>query len=95
MTEVLVPDLLAPLPVDPEELVVVEIRDDVACTEVVHLPARRAVASGRGGPMFDRYDFPPASWPSACRAVPDGAIYVRAGLLADALVCAACREALG
>jgi hypothetical protein len=85
----------APLPVEREELIVVEIRHGVARTELVHLPARRALAEGRGGPTFDRFDFPPDPWPSACRKVPAGSIYVRSGMLAGAPICPACVEELG
>lgn len=90
---VLVVDLPAPLPIKREELIVVEIVDGIAQTDVVHLPARRALAAGRGGPTFDRFDFPPDPWPSACREVPAGAVYVRAGVLASAPICPGCAEA--
>lgn len=90
---VVVPDLPG-LPFEREEYIVVEIRHGVARTDIVHLPARRVLESGRGGPTFDRFEFPPASWPSACRELSSGWIYVRAGLLAGAPVCAACMELL-
>jgi hypothetical protein len=86
--------LPAPLPIPPEELVIVEVGEDgYAVTELVHLPAARIVATGAGGPTFDRYDFPPSTWPSACRELKSGFVYVRAGMLTDAPICHACEEA--
>jgi hypothetical protein len=83
----------SPLPIEPEELVVVEIVDGQADLTLVHLPAHKRIDGGRGGPTFDRYDFSPSVWPSACRLIEDGYVYVRAGLLADAPVCAECEAA--
>jgi hypothetical protein len=80
-----------PLPIppfEPEEFVVVEITGGgVAVTSLVHLPARRAVAEGRGGSTWGRFEdgFPPSSWPPACRAFEGGAIYVYAGPFVGAL----------
>lgn len=86
-------ELPAPLPIEPEEYVVVEIVNGRVRAGLVHLPARRAVAAGRGGPLFSRYEFPPATWPSACRQVVAGAVYVRAGVLEDAPICPDCEAA--
>jgi hypothetical protein len=77
---------IAPLPVEQEELVIVEIVDGVANTRLVHLPATRC---NKGGFRFDSYDFPPTRWPAAC-GVGSGSVYVRAGFLEDAVVCADC-----
>lgn len=81
------------LPFEREEYVVVEIVDGRIRAGFVHLPARRAVAAGRGGPLFSRYDFPPSTWPSACRQVESGAVYVRAGVLENAPICPDCEAA--
>jgi hypothetical protein len=48
--------MIAPLPVQQEELVIVQIVDGRADLSVVHRPAHRRVPDGRGGPTFDRYD---------------------------------------
>lgn len=68
---------------------IVKITGGVADQTVVHLPARAA-----GGFTFARYTFPPATWPSACRRVASGSVYVHAGLLADVPVCRACEATL-
>lgn len=81
---------LAPLPVPQEELVVVDIRDGIADTTIVHLPKRRIEP---GGFTFDSYDFAPATWPPVCGLIRSGWVYVRAGMLEDARVCPDC-EAL-
>lgn len=88
--------MISPLPADlvePEQLVVVHITDEVADTREVHLPAATANKDGRGW-RFTDYDFPPAYWPSACRKVRSGSVYARAGMLTDAPVCLACEETL-
>jgi hypothetical protein len=82
-----------PLPISLEELVVVNIVDGVADTTLVHLPAHRRCVGGAGGPTFDRFEFSPAVWPSAGRLVDNGFVYVRAGLLEGAPVCAVCEGA--
>ena len=76
-----------PLPLEPEELVIVEINDGVANTALVHLPATRC---NKGGFRFDSYDFPPSTWPPACGLLPSGWVYVRAGLLENARICREC-----
>jgi len=86
--------VIAPLPIEEEELVIVEIVeivDGVADTSLVHLPA---AVSKRGAFRFDSYDFPPATWPSSCRKIRSGAVYVRAGMLANATVCPDCEARL-
>lgn len=85
--------LPAPLPAEREPLVVVEVLDGHADTTIVHLPALRAVESGAGGPLFTRYEWPPAVWPSACRRVRAGSVYVHGGVLAGVPVCADCEAA--
>ena len=80
--------MIAPLPLEPEELIVVEIVDDIANTRLVHLPATRC---NKGGFRFDSYDFPPATWPAAC-GNGSGSIYVRAGEFAESVICPDCEE---
>ena len=82
--------MISPLPVEQEQLVVVEIIDGVADTTLVHLPA---VQCHGGGLKFHSFDFPPATWPPACQQIRSGAVYVRAGMLADAVVCPDCEAA--
>jgi hypothetical protein len=82
---------LAPLLLDlaqPEQHVIVEIVDEVADTSLVHLPLAQT-----GGFRFDRYDFPPATWSSACGRVRSGSVYVRGGMLEGAPVCPDCEAA--
>jgi len=85
--------VIAPLPIPPEELVIVDITDGVAITTLVHLPAIRSNGWDQGGGTFTSYDFPPAMWPSKCGAVPKGAVYLRAGPFADAVICRECLAA--
>lgn len=86
--------LPSPLPLAPEELIVVQIGEDgYAITDLVHRPAARIVATGPGGQHFNRYEFPPARWPSACRELKSGFVYARAGMLTGAPICPACEEA--
>lgn len=84
------------LPFEPEEFIVIEIRNGVAVADVVHLPAKRALAEGRGGSTWGRFEdgFPPGWWPPACRGFIGGAIYVYAGPFTGAAVCPECAEAL-
>jgi hypothetical protein len=81
--------VIAPLPIEPEQLVIVDITDGIANTSLVHLPAVRCQ---KGGFRFDAYDFPPATWPSAC-GTGSGSVYVRAGLLEHAEICGDCLAA--
>lgn len=86
-------NLPAPLPVAKEQLVIVEIGDDgYADTKLVHLPARRQHDTG-WGPSFAGFEFPPATWPSACRQLASGSVYAHAGMLASAHICLACEAA--
>lgn len=80
-----------PLPIQPEQHIVVEIIDDLADTTIVHLPAARSNIAGRGRQTFLEYDFAPAHWISVCGV--RGSVYVRAGMLADAPVCLECEAA--
>lgn len=80
--------MIAPLPLEPEELIVVDIIDGLANTTTVHLPQRKPI----GGIRFDAFDFPPATWPAAC-GHGSGSVYVRAGMLEDAVICSACEAA--
>jgi hypothetical protein len=72
-----------------ERHIIVDIRDGVADTQLVHLPAE---CCNKGGFRFDSYDFPPATWPAACGSG-SGAVYVQAGPLEHALICRECRLA--
>lgn len=81
--------MIAPLPFEPEELVIVDIVDGIANTQTVHLPQRKPI----GGISFDAFDFPPNTWPPACGAFRSGSVYVHAGMLENAVVCSACEAA--
>jgi len=72
-----------------ERLIIVDITDGQANTRLVHLPAER---TNRGGFRFDSFDFPPATWPTAC-GNGSGAVYVHTGPFEDALICRECRLA--
>jgi hypothetical protein len=87
---------LEPLTIPAERYVVVPIVDDVAQTELLHLPApkhRMSAGSGWTQVTFtERIErgFPPASWPAACGAFTHGSIYVQAGPLEHQPVCVSC-----
>lgn len=77
--------MIAPLPVQQEELVVVQIVDGQADESIVHLPLYPN--------RFNALDFAPTRWTSACRKVHSGSVYARAGVFADAPVCSVCEAA--
>jgi hypothetical protein len=92
------------LEAEAEAYVVVEIVDDVAQTDELHLPAMQRsmhLGNGVGYESSETFEhriargWPPSSWPSACGSVARGSIYVRGGVLEDRPICAACREVVG
>lgn len=73
----------------PEQLVVAEMVGDYINDRIVHLPQRKPI----GGIRFDAFDFPPSTWPPACGGFRSGSVYVRAGMLENAVVCPECEAA--
>jgi hypothetical protein len=91
--------ILAPLTIPVEKYVVVKVVNELALTDLLHLPAKTRVYTTFEGKsncsvkFTDRIQngFPPASWPAACGAFTEGSIYVQAGPLTNQPVCPACQ----